>query len=116
MELMEQTLQLLIRDFHVFPLCLLLPTVTLGCQMASWVLECSNCGLPFHHSVIEATTMNFFFPAKPAFRFVEANFNAPTVGKARRISALTLCTGLEKASLLGMLIGNGCRVGQILGF
>ena len=82
MELMEKTLQLLIRDFHVFPLCLLLPTVTLGCQMASWVLECSNCGLPFHHSVIEATTMNFFFPAKPAFPVCGSEFQCPHCGKS----------------------------------
>jgi len=36
--------------------------------MASWVLECSNCGKTFPHSEIEDRTIeNFFLPVKPKF-------------------------------------------------
>jgi len=55
--------------------------------MASWMLECSNCRLPFQHSVIDATTMNFFFLSNLSFRVEDANFNALIVGKPRRINA-----------------------------
>jgi hypothetical protein len=63
--------------------------------MASWILQCRNCGLPFQHSAIEATVMNFFSPSNLIFRGVEADFNALTVGKPRRINALTFYIELE---------------------
>ena len=74
--------------------------------MASWILNCSNCGLPFQHSVIAATAMNFFFPTNLISRRVVANFNVLIVEKPLRISALTLFIGLENTSLLRMLIGR----------
>jgi uncharacterized Zn finger protein len=49
--------------------------------MATWILECSNCGLPFHHSVIEATTMNFFPLAKPHFPEGGSELQCPNCGK-----------------------------------
>jgi hypothetical protein len=49
--------------------------------MASWMLECSNCGLPFQHSVIDATTMNFFFPVKPEFPAGGSELQCPNCEK-----------------------------------
>jgi endogenous inhibitor of DNA gyrase (YacG/DUF329 family) len=33
--------------------------------MASWVVKCPHCGKTFHHSTIEDTFRNFFWPEKP---------------------------------------------------
>jgi hypothetical protein len=49
--------------------------------MPSWILECSDCGLPFQHSVIDATAMNFFFPAKPEFPLGGSELECANCGK-----------------------------------
>ena len=49
--------------------------------MASWILNCRDCGLPFEHSVIDATVMNFFFPAKPDFPAGGSELQCPNCGK-----------------------------------
>ena len=48
--------------------------------MASWIVVCSNCRLPFQHSVIAATVMNFFFPAKPEFSAGGSELRCPNCG------------------------------------
>ena len=49
--------------------------------MASWTLKCSYCNLPFQHSVIDATVMNFFLPAKPDFLPGGSQLRCPNCGE-----------------------------------
>jgi len=52
--------------------------------MASWVLNCTNCGSSFTHSPIEDTLENFFFARKPAIPEEGQSLECPNCHKTEQ--------------------------------
>jgi hypothetical protein len=78
------------REFWVFPWLGRTATVAARCQMASWILECNGCGLPFQHSKIDAAVTNFLSPAKPHFPDGGSEFQCPSCGKTATYQRIDL--------------------------